>query len=123
MYGACTTTFLGSIESFYLHYKWWDSTLHFYKGILVGFIGIVLYKVFTPRQDRPGISRWILFLFTLSLAVTASVLWEIYEFVGDQFLTHTMQRGGNTDTMLDLLLGALGGLLVAIYSGVKWKKI
>jgi hypothetical protein len=53
----------------------------------------------------------------------ASVLWEIYEFLGDQFFTHTMQRGGNTDTMLDLLFGMLGSILIAIYSGFKWQKI
>jgi peptidoglycan/LPS O-acetylase OafA/YrhL len=115
--------FLGSIASFYFHYKWWDSALHFYKGILVGFIGIVIYKVFIPQQHRSGFSRWILFLFTLSLSVTASVLWEIYEFAGDHLFTHTMQLGGNTDTMLDLLFGFFGGLLVAIYSGIKWQKI
>jgi hypothetical protein len=116
------TTFLGSIASFYLHFKWWDSTMHFYKGILVGCIGITLFKVFIPQKARNGLSRSILILFTLSLAMTASVLWEIYEFAGDQFFTHTMQRGGNTDTMLDLLFGMLGGILIAIYSGLKWKK-
>jgi Na+/melibiose symporter-like transporter len=117
------STFLGSIESFYLHYNWWDSTLHFYKGILISFIGIPLYKVLIPLHARRGISRSVLILFILSFSVMASVLWEIYEFLGDQFFTHTMQRGGNTDTMLDLLFGMLGAILIAIYSGFKWQKI
>jgi len=30
-----------------------------------------------------------------------------------------MQRGGNTDTMLDLLAGLLGGLLIAIYGAMR----
>ncbi|HJV31993.1 MAG TPA: membrane-spanning protein, partial [Bacillales bacterium] len=116
-------TYLGSIASFYLHYKWWDSTLHFYKGILVGCVGIALFKAFIPEKARRGLSRSILFLFVLSLAVTASVLWEVYEFLGDQFFTHTMQRGGNKDTMLDLLYGMAGGILIAIYSSIKWQKV
>ncbi|WP_066061706.1 membrane-spanning protein [Neobacillus soli] len=115
--------FLGSIASFYLHFKWWDSTVHFYKGIYVGIVGITLYKLWIPEQARNGTSRWILFLFVLSLAVLAGALWEIYEFVGDQTFTHTMQRGGNTDTMHDLLWGFVGGLIVAIYSFVRKQKV
>ncbi len=115
--------FLGSISSFYLHHKWWDSTLHFYKGILVGVIGIVLYKCWIPEKMRAGVSAWILFLFVLSLATMSSVLWEIYEYVGDLTLTHTMQRGGNQDTMEDLLCGLSGGLLIAIYSLFRKEKV
>ncbi|MGC4379212.1 membrane-spanning protein [Fictibacillus sp. Mic-4] len=117
------TTYLGSIESFYLKYKWWDSSLHFYKGILVSYIGITLYQVLIPQPVRKGISRWIFFLFLLSLAVTATVLWEIYEFAGDQFFTHTMQRGGNKDTMYDLICGLTGGFLLSLYFSLKTQKI
>ncbi|WP_192894822.1 membrane-spanning protein [Neobacillus notoginsengisoli] len=113
------TIFLGSIASFYLKHNWWDSTIHFYKGILVGFMGIALYKLWVTEQARKSVSRPILFLFTLSLAVTASVLWEIYEFAGDQFFTHTMQRGGNKDTMFDLLAGTSGGLLASLYAVIR----
>ncbi|AZU62942.1 membrane-spanning protein [Neobacillus mesonae] len=117
------TLFLGSISSFYLHLKWWDSMLHFYKGIFVGFIGIALFKHLIPENRRKDVSTWILFLFVLSLAVLASVVWEIYEFVGDLTFTHTMQRGGNRDTMLDLLWGTGGGILVSIYSLYRKKQI
>ncbi|MCM3568917.1 membrane-spanning protein [Neobacillus mesonae] len=110
------TLYLGSISSFYLHHKWWDSTLHFYKGIYIGFIGLTLYKRLIPQNFRIDVSKWVLFIFVLSLAVLASVLWEIYEFIGDVTFTHTMQRGGNTDTMLDLIWGCAGGIVTAIYS-------
>ncbi|WP_052404792.1 hypothetical protein [Bacillus rubiinfantis] len=109
------TLFLGSISSFYLHFHWWDSTLHFFKGIFIGFAAIALFKRLIPEAVRSQVSKWVLSLFSISLAVLASLLWEIYEFVGDLTLTHTMQRGGNTDTMIDLLVGFSGGLLVSIY--------
>jgi len=115
--------FLGSILSFYLHYTWWDSSLHLYKGLFVGFVGISLYKRMVSESVRNDISAWMLFLFVFSLAVFASVLWEIYEFVGDLTLTHTMQRGGNNDTMYDLLCGLGGGLLVSFYTIIKKQKI
>lgn len=115
--------FLGSIASFYLHHKWWDSSLHLYKGIFIGFVAISLYKRLIPEKVRNEVSAGILFLFVLSLAVLASVLWEIYEFVGDLTLTHTMQRGGNKDTMVDLLCGFAGGLLIALYSLKRKQKV
>ncbi|ALC92040.1 membrane-spanning protein [Bacillus sp. FJAT-18017] len=117
------TTFLGSIATFYLKYKWWDSTIHLYKGMLVVFIGIALYKLLVPEGSRPGVSKLLLGLFTISLAVTSSVLWEIYEYVGDLFFTHTMQLGGNKDTMLDLLAGTSGGLAASLYSFIRKEKL
>ncbi|MEH7120230.1 membrane-spanning protein [Neobacillus vireti] len=115
--------YLGSISSFYLHLKWWDSTLHFFKGMFVGFVGISLFKHWIPKEARSNVSIGILFLFVLSLAVFSSALWEIYEFVGDLTLTHTMQRGGNSDTMFDLLCGLSGGLITAIYSLIRKKRL
>ncbi|NHC38840.1 membrane-spanning protein [Bacillus sp. MM2020_1] len=117
------STFLGSIGDFYLKYKWWDSTIHFYKGIYMACFGITLYKLMIPEQVRIGTSRWILSLFVLSLSVLASVLWEIYEFLGDQTFTHIMQLGGNKDTMYDLLCGVLGGLIITIYSYFRKEKV
>lgn len=117
------TTYLGSIASFYSRYNWWDSTIHFYKGLYVGLVGITLYKLLIPGKVRNDVSRWIIFLFVLSLAVTSTVLWEIYEFVGDLFFTHTMQLGGNKDTMLDLLFGLTGGLIAALYASMRKTKV
>ncbi|MGG1399255.1 membrane-spanning protein [Bacillus salipaludis] len=117
------STYLGSIALFYLHHKWWDSTLHFYKGAYVGVIAITLFKILVPSQNREDVSRWVLFLFVLSLGASASVFWEIYEFLGDLTFTHTMQRGGNTDTMYDLLCGLAGGLLIALYSLVRKQQV
>jgi len=117
------STYLGSIADFYLKYKWWDSTIHFYKGMYVALVGITLYKLMIPEQVRSDTSRWIFSLFILSLSVLASVLWEIYEFIGDQTFTHIMQLGGNKDTMYDLLCGLSGGLLAAIYGYIRKEKV
>ena len=76
-----------------------------------------------PEQVRFGTSRWLLSLFVLSLSVLTSVLWEIYEFVGDKTFTHIMQLGGNKDTMYDLLCGVSGGLIIAIYAYFRKEKV
>ncbi|WP_018662678.1 hypothetical protein [Heyndrickxia acidiproducens] len=111
--------FLGSIGSFYDRFVWWDIAVHFYKGGFVACVGITLYKIFIPEQARRGVSVWIPVLFVLGLAVVSSIIWEFYEFMGDVIASHTMQRGGNTDTMYDLLAGFTGGLLIAIYTSIR----
>jgi hypothetical protein len=115
--------FLGSIEDFYNRFKWWDAALHFYKGIFMGFVGISLYKLFIATRIQTRISKWIIFLFVLSISVNATVLWEVYEFLGDLTFTHTMQSGGNTDTMYDIIIGMISGLLTAIYSMKRREKL
>ena len=78
------TTFLGSIANFYVDFKWWDSALHFYKGIFVGFVGIALYKLFHPsngekRYFKVGHLSFLFFHFqSLSLFFGKYMnLWEI----------------------------------------------
>ncbi|MCT9851978.1 membrane-spanning protein [Priestia megaterium] len=115
--------FLGSIEDFYNRFKWWDAVLHFYKGIFMGFVGVSLYKLFIATRIQTRISKWIIFLFVLSISVNATVLWEVYEFLGDLTFTHTMQSGGNTDTMYDIIIGMISGLLTAIYSMKQREKL
>jgi hypothetical protein len=111
--------FLGSIGSFYNRFYLWDSSVHLYKGIYIGFFGIALFKLMVPSIYRIDFSKFILTTFILALSVSSSVVWEIYEFVGDLVITHTMQAGGNKDTMYDLLCGFFGGLIVAIYAKIK----
>ncbi|WP_026694198.1 hypothetical protein [Peribacillus kribbensis] len=117
------TTFLGSICKFYVSILWWDTALHLYKGLFMGIIAITLFKIFVPKHLQNEVSKWLLFLFVLSLSIVASAIWEIYEFFGDVFYTETMQRGGNQDTMFDLSAGLLGGLIIAVYSLLRRQKI
>jgi hypothetical protein len=112
--------YLGSITSFYRKYAWWDSTLHLYKGIYAGIAAVFVFKILSRGK---GISRSLLFLFSFSLSAAASILWEIYEFAGDQLVTETMQRGGNKDTMIDLIAGTSGALLAGIYNILRFRKL
>ncbi|MDQ0200323.1 membrane-spanning protein [Neobacillus ginsengisoli] len=107
---------LGSIANFYYRFTWWDTSLHAYKGMYMAFVSIAIYKHLIPNNIQKDISRPFIFLFVLSFPVMVSVLWEIYEFIGDQTFTHIMQEGGNKDTMIDLISSTASALLVSIYS-------
>lgn len=108
--------FLGSISGWY-GLGWWDTFLHFISGGILAFAGIALYERLLHRGAGESISAWFVFLYTVSFAALGGVVWEIYEFSSDQFFGMSLQGGGNTDTMTDLIADTLGGLIIAIYAG------
>lgn len=112
--------YLGSILGWYGN-GWWDTFLHLISGAILGFAGIALYERLVHREAREDISAWIIFLFTVSFAALGGVIWEIYEFSSDEFLNMTLQGGGNSDTMTDLIADTLGGLIIGGWAGIRTK--
>jgi len=112
--------YLGSILGWY-GLGWWDTFMHFISGAILAFSGIALYERLIHRAAGHDISPWFVFLFTLSFPAFGGVLWEVYEFSCDQFFGMTLQGGGNTDTMTDLIADTLGGLVIAIWSFIRTK--
>jgi hypothetical protein len=112
--------YLGSIRGWY-GLGWWDTFMHVISGGILGFAAIALYERLIHRDAGHQISPWFVFLFTLSFAALGGVIWEIYEFSCDQFFQMTLQGGGNKDTMTDLIADVLGGLVTALWAGVRTK--
>lgn len=128
--GVCS--FLGDrLELFYTIW-WWDVMLHFVAGITFAMIGFMLAK----RLGKHSISPLFAALFAFTFAVTALVLWEIYEFTVDSLCLTNMQHwipgtdtaenlgfGGDRqapgliDTMKDLIVGSTGALITAVIGG------
>ena len=114
--------FLGEIRGFYTHFWWWDIALHISSGVLLGILGFLLVYVLN-EDDRIDLqlSSGFVALFAFAFALAAGALWEIFEFSMDQLVGTTMQKpmfgdmSGLTDTMWDLIVDALGALLVSLY--------
>jgi hypothetical protein len=53
-------------------------------------------------------------LFSFAFAVAVGSIWEIFEFTMDSFLGLNMQKSGLVDTMWDLIVDALGALVIAV---------
>ncbi|WP_040208703.1 hypothetical protein [Neobacillus jeddahensis] len=113
--------YFGSILGWY-GLGWWDTFMHFISGAILAFSGIALYERLIHRNAGEAISPWFVFLFTLSFAALGGVLWEVYEFSCDQLIGMTLQGGGNKDTMTDLIADSLGGLVIAIWAGIRTNK-
>ncbi|MDM7322800.1 MAG: hypothetical protein P3W87_005935 [Gammaproteobacteria bacterium] len=113
--------FLGEVHRFYERVWWWDMLLHASSGLLLGMLGFLLVYVLNENERvdlhlRPGFVALFAFLFALG----AGVFWEIFEFGMDRLLGMNMQKpmlgdlSGLTDTMWDLILDALGALVISL---------
>src|SRR3989338_4762594 len=91
-------------------FPWIDIPMHFLGGVAIAFTMVHLY--FLLCEYKPGIKLpALIFGFNIVAIVTfVAVGWELLEFAGDQLLGTRMQLS-LPDTMGDLLLGMLGGLL------------
>lgn len=104
---------LGEHQDFYARFWWWDLMLHSLSALTVGILGFLMVYVFY-MTERISISPVYVGIITLCLAVTTGTLWEIFEFAMDWFFHFNMQKSGLVDTMTDLIVNALGGLVAAI---------
>jgi hypothetical protein len=113
--------YLGEVRSFYQVFWWWDIVLHASAGLLMGITGFLLVYLLNERKPAglhmtPG----FISLFAFSFAVTIGTLWEIFEFSMDRTLALNMQKpmmgdlSGLTDTMWDMIVNALGALLISL---------
>jgi len=121
--------FLSARFNLYDDVFWWDVLLHTASGVILGFIGfLVIYKL--NSRHSMNISPLLVAVFAFTFAVTADVIFEIYEFSMDVIFstdmqswnlpTNTIELGkdfqgiGLRDTMSDLIFDTIGALSISI---------
>lgn len=107
--------FLGEIHGYYTRFWWWDLALHAGSGFLMGILGFLLVHVLNQEEQihlRMEIGFVALFSFTFSMTIGG--LWEIFEFAMDQWFGLNMQKSGLFDTMADMIVNAIGALIISI---------
>jgi hypothetical protein len=110
------TLYLGEVRDFYGRFWWWDLALHMGSAMGFGILGFLL--VFMLFQgDRYAAPPWALGALSFCLAMTVGVLWEIFEFAMDMLFGFNMMKSGLPDTMVDLIVDAVGAALAA-FAGV-----
>lgn len=113
--------FLGEIHHYYTRFWWWDMALHTMSGFLLGILGFLLVHIMNETEKiqlhmKPGFVAFFAFLFALGVGT----LWEIFEFTMDSLFSMNMQKpmlgdpSGLTDTMWDLIVDAVGALVISI---------
>jgi hypothetical protein len=118
--------YLSSAVDFYYHYWWWDIVLHAGSGFLLGIIGFLALFLMNQTDRLPaGIQPAFLCFFGVTFAVFVGVLWEILEFVVDLIVPWANMQSRETgvvDTMHDLIVDALGAVVVALMGWAYFKR-
>jgi len=105
--------FLGSLQDYYERFPLFDGILHFHSGILLGIIGFTLvYLLNSQKTEKISLSPEFIALFSVTFSLAIGVLWEVFEYFGDLLLGFNMQESGLPDTMGDLIVNAVGALIV-----------
>lgn len=130
--------YLGEVRSFFYLVPHWDSYLHAFSGAMLGALGFALVTILNDTEHiSVRLSPFFIALFAFCFALAAGALWEIYEYTFDGLLGLNMQRyhladgtmlvghAALTDTITDLIIDALGALLVAAigFIGLKKRKL
>ena len=91
---------LGEINSFYIRVPNWDTMLHTLNGFLCAAVGFALVDMLN-RSDRFSfkLSPAYLAIVAFCFSMTVGVLWEFFEYFGDQFLRLDMQK----DTVVNVI--------------------
>jgi hypothetical protein len=106
--------YLGEIRSYYTTFWWWDLFLHTSSGFLLGLLGfIVIYVLNSQDRVRMRLSPLLVGVFSFVFSVALGAIWEIFEFSIDFFLGMNMQKSGLNDTMGDMIVNLIGGLVMA----------
>lgn len=107
------TLFFGEESHFYYRFWWWDSMLHGFSAIGFGVLGFII-MVYLSQSSKLKASPFLISLFSFSFALAVGALWEIFEWGMDQTFGTNMQKSGLPDTMKDLIVDSIGGIIASI---------
>lgn len=95
---------------------YWDKILHFLSGFLFAALGMVVYFLKKPGHALDPADAFNASAFTWMFAIWTAAIWEFWEYFVSFFGADPQQvvRTGVGDTMQDMIVCAVGGLLTAI---------
>ena len=119
--GAATLHALGMVV-LYDAIPWWDVLTHLVSGALVAGVGYALVRTLEEYTDSVRLTPPLLGVFVVLFTVAAGVLWEVIEMGGREIARYfdwepILTVYGLEDTMLDLIVDAVAGVVVAVAGG------
>jgi hypothetical protein len=99
---------------FYLYwtFPWFDIMMHFLGGLWVGSTAVwyIYFSGYFYKNNSLTTSKTRIFLVSIISALIVGVLWEVFE-----FYVGAVDPDYIADTILDLIMDTLGGIVAATY--------
>ena len=113
MVAIITDGFFGYYLSYYVTSFVFDKLQHFFGTYVFALFAYVLAAQLVPGQER--LSRWFEFIFIACLGISIGTVYEIAEFLVDQFANPIIASQPSLfDTNLDLICDIMGALAAAV---------
>ena len=111
---------LGELASYYLLVPGWDTMLHTVNGFLCAAVGFALVDIFNRnRRFTFALSPAFMAVVAFSFSMTIGVLWEFFEYAGDQLLHMDMQKDTVVHSISSVLLNPSGENAAVTISGIE----
>ena len=111
---------LGEIQSFYVHFPYWDTVLHTLNGFLCAAIGFALVDILN-REERVSLSLSPFYMAVMAFcfSMTIGVLWEFFEFSMDHLFLMDIQKDTVINTISTVNLDPNHGTAAVIIRGIQ----
>lgn len=109
--------FIGCVCNLYNTVSWYDIFVHFLSGMFTFVLATIIYRLLT--NDKNKILK---ILFCLGVIAVIAIAWEVFEFSIDSLAHTNLQHNQDTgviDTMQDMIVALLGGIISSIYTWIK----
>lgn len=91
-----------------------DKFLHVFSGLWIGYGSWVILRRVLGNGGVSSLSNSFILLYILCFSLAAAAAWELLEFAGDKLFAFTAQGRDPDDTMFDMIMGGIGGLIAAV---------
>lgn len=111
---------LGELQSYYLRVAGWDTMLHTVNGFLCAAVGFALVDIFNRNQRFTfALSPMFMAVVAFCFSMTIGVLWEFFEYAGDQLLHMDMQKDTVVHAISSVMLNPSGENVAVTISGIE----
>lgn len=84
---------MGELQSYYIHFPYWDAMLHTTNGFLCAALGFSLVDILCRnKQEKFHLSPLYMAIVAFCFSMTVGVMWEFFEFGMDSLFHTDMQK-------------------------------
>lgn len=106
------SSLLGTCYRFYDIINHYDDFLHVWSGFISVSVAFAILNYFNEGEVVSKMNKFFIAIFIFMFSMGVASLWEIMEFFLDTFCGQHTQAGGLKDTVIDMIDGLIGSIIM-----------